>query len=649
MRTSFSIPEEYDLFFSPVPDSWHGGLYSGNGVTGVMCYADHTRELLCLQLGNAGYIDRRPEELRTGRVSYDSPRLLIGSLYLKAPGIRENSSLKLDLREAVVKGEINGKKFSLFTVREPSVIVVETELEYAFFEPEEAISPRYFICNDLPAGYKKNPPFLLKENSCTQMLLNGKSFTTAWKQEKNTLFIACDYGKRAEEILEKCTLDKVPFWKEAVRLSYRDFYEKSFLSIPDKALERFYYINLYKWHSATEKDNDFVLDLMGPWSKKTAWCAVWWNLNIQLTYQWLLTANRMEEMYPLVTMLADNLEQLRKNAKAEGGMAIGRASSYDCRSPVRNERGDLPWVCCILAEAFLHTENEKLFTLVKEILCGVLREYESLLYTSSDGVIHMKKTVPPEYGETQDAVFDLALLRKCIGYFLEFFKEDESKKEEISRYRFILENLVPYAADEDSYRMGKDLAFDHSHPHPNHLFMVYPMELPHDKTLAVKSIEKFLAMKEEHHGYSYTNTAGMFVRYGNGNKAEELLHTLLDWMKERHTENYMYHEYGSPVIETPFAFNSILQDMLLLSNREKIRLFPAVPDKWNEASFNKFHCVNNITVSAFYRKTAREIRIECTLSAEKDMQILLELPDKSFHKVSVEKGKETKLDFHLKK
>ena len=89
--------------------------------------------------------------------------------------------------------------------------------------------------------------------------------------------------------------------------------------------------------------------------------------------------------------------------------------------------------------------------------------------------------------------------------------------------------------------------------------------------------------------------------------------------------------------------------MLLLSNREKIRLFPAVPDKWNEASFNKFHCVNNITVSASFRKTAREIRIECTLSAEKDMQILLELPDKSFHKVSVEKGKETKLDFHLKK
>ena len=648
MVPSFVMPEEYDLVSSPVSGSWHGGLFSGNGRIGVMVYADPDRELLRLRLGNVEYIDRRPDKERTGRVSYDSPRLEIGSLYFKAPGIRKDSSLRLRLGKAEIQGRIGGKPFRLFTAREPSVIVAETDLEFAFFEPAEPVSPRYSVCRDMPSNYRKNPPPSVRKNSCTQKLLDGKSFTTCWKREKNFLFLACGFGKEGMLLLKKCSSSLVPAWRRKVSLSYRKFYGKSFLSVPDKALERFYFINLYKWHSAAVPENDFALDLMGPWPKESAWCAIWWNLNIQLTYQWLQTAGRPEEMRPLLKMLSGHLSQLEKNSGLRGGAGVGRASSYDCASPVKQEKGCLPWVCHILAEAFFHTGDKETLSLLKKLLPGVLKVYESLLYTGPDGTVHMGKTLSPEYGETQDAVFDLALFRKCVGYFLEFFRDDGKRHAEREKFRRILERLADYPEDrETGYRVGKDLAFTRSHPHANHLFMVYPLELPHKKSTALKSLRRFLAMKEEHHGFSYTSAAGMFVRYGNGNRAEKLLHTLLDWMKQRHTENFLYHENGNPVMETAFAFNGVLQDMLLLSDRERVRLFPALPGKWESASFTRFHCVNDITASASWNR--KDAFLSCTLlSPGKDIRAVLELPDGSVRKVHLSAGKEKHLRFELK-
>lgn len=642
----FSIPKEYNLTSSPLADSWFGGLYSGNGDIGVMLTADRERGLLRLRLGNVRYIDKRPEEMRTGRVSYDSSRLEIGSLYLVAPNIEKDSSLELDLMEGVIKGTISGTSFELFTAREPSLIVVKTTLPIASFEPAEAITPRYFVSHDMPKGYPRNPEPISGEDFCRQDLLNGKSFFTRWKKEKDTLFIACDFGEEPQKILEEAELAKVDLWRSEVKNSYQEFYRKSFLSIPDQELERFYFVNLYKWNSATRKENDFVLDLMGPWPKESGWCAVWWNLNIQLTYTWLQTAGRSEEMRPFIKMLSNNLSQLRKNSTQKDGYAIGRASSYDCRSPVKTEKGLLPWVCHILAKTYFYTGDKEILTLAKELIAGVLKEYEALLYPGEDGFIHMKPTLVPEYGETGDSNFDLALLKKMIGYFQEFFAGEKAKEGDLEKYQFILENLAEYSRDEvTGYRMGKDLPLTESHPHPSHLFMAYPLELPHNKELAIKGADHFLAMDEKHHGFSYTNTAGLFVRYGNGRRARDLLHTLLRWMRERNTTNYLYQEYGNPVIETPYGFNSILQDMLLLSSKEKIRLFPAIPPEWEKASFTNFHCEGDISVSASFDKKEGIIRGRFLTPEGKTVTVLL--PDGTRNMITLEAGKALELEFTL--
>lgn len=110
--------------------------------------------------------------------------------------------------------------------------------------------------------------------------------------------------------------------------------------------------------------------------------------------------------------------------------------------------------------------------------------------------------------------------------------------------------------------------------------------------------------------------------------------------------NTMYHEGGSPVIETPFAFNSVLQDMLLLNRGGTIRLFPAVPDDWNEASFRHFLCFGNIRIDASFNR--KEHSVQCRLLAPEDRQVKLELPDRSLLDLALKKGRETVLDLQLK-
>ena len=61
--------------------------------------------------------------------------------------------------------------------------------------------------------------------------------------------------------------------------------------------------------------------------------------------------------------------------------------------------------------------------------------------------------------------------------------------------------------------------------------------------------------------------------------------------------NTLYRESG-PVIETPLSGVQSIHDMLLQSWGGKIRVFPAVPDAWQEVAYANFLAEGAFTVSA---------------------------------------------------
>ena len=60
---------------------------------------------------------------------------------------------------------------------------------------------------------------------------------------------------------------------------WHDYYPSSFLTLNDPEKEAFYWIQMYKFASATRGDGP-IMDLMGPWYHKTFWPMVWGDLNV---------------------------------------------------------------------------------------------------------------------------------------------------------------------------------------------------------------------------------------------------------------------------------------------------------------------------------------------------------------------------------
>lgn len=80
---------------------------------------------------------------------------------------------------------------------------------------------------------------------------------------------------------------------------------------------------------------------------------------------------------------------------------------------------------------------------------------------------------------------------------------------------------------------------------------------------------------------------------GLGDEALAYLRSLMHLIKP----NTMYKEAG-PVIETPLAGAEAIHDMLLQSWGNIIRVFPAVPETWQEAVFHNLRAEGGFLVSA---------------------------------------------------
>jgi len=140
--------------------------------------------------------------------------------------------------------------------------------------------------------------------------------------------------------------------------------------------------------------------------------------------------------------------------------------------------------------------------------------------------------------------------------------------------------------------------FATSHRHYSHLFMIYPLHLldcskRKEYELMKKSIQHWVGFTGALQGYTYTGAAAMAAYMNDGEKALEYLNGLKAYL----CPNTMYSESG-PVIETPLSAAESIHYMLLQSWGNTIQVFPAVPDKWEDAEFHQLLAEGAFEVSA---------------------------------------------------
>ncbi len=616
-----------DLVWNCLPEGWGGSAFIGNGLVGATIDREN---------GAFGWTINRTD------VSHDASRYPIGRIQIETVGRVSGGQAQLHLWNAEAAGTLTTDRGEIqwrsFVPRSPDVLVIELESrgsEQASLQwvPADARPPRK-VHNKLPFTPEDlHPaPVIRRDGSditSVQEFIGGDAHaevihrsvpsgrslvyyvSIGWARSGTAGLHEARKSTRAAERMGLAHLNA------AHRRWWHTYYTKSFLSFPDARLESYYWIQMYKLGAAMRADGP-ILDLNGPWYHDTPWPAIWWNLNIQLTYSPLFRANRLDLSESLFRNLDRHRQALIENVPEwlhGRAAAIGRSSGPDlvskvdlanARSDAAHEMGDLPWTLFYYWEYYRYTMNDRL---VRDRVYPLLRlaigNYLAYLEKGSDAQYHLPPTESPELATVADANYDLALMRWGLQSLIATAERLHLHEPELPRWRDVLANLAPFPSDSlTGLWVGRDHPWNHSHRHYSHLLAIYPLGLITPDSAAGRSlIEHSLRTWERDQslfrGYSFTGAASMREMLGQGDSALSRLQAYLDFPKYMQP-NTFYAEAG-PVIETPLSAATTIQEMFLQDWGHALRVFPAVPKAWKEAAFADLRADGAFLVSGVRR------------------------------------------------
>lgn len=617
-----------DLVWETLPTDFDYGAFMGNGMLGTMIYKDGPNRLRW-EMGRSDVTEHRR----------DNARLPIGGLVLTTAGTIEDGTLHLDLWNAEVRGTVQTDKgsvtFRSFIHTEQMVLFID--LQTTRGEKEATFQWDARVCQDFRNAKRfKDPPNPSPVSemidglfTCTQPRFAGGQFTSAWKESP------CDKGRRviltiADSFPEDTSRDQaVRTVNEAKDADFAGllnthrgwwhaFYPKSVVSVPDPALESFYWIQFYKLACAS-RPHLVPVDLLGPWYRKTGWPRIWWNLNIETLYLPVYTGNRLELGESFTNFIDAKRRNFYRNAKEIWGFdecaTVPHTTDYEglrgdgsCAPDRYINPGDFTWA---LHNYYLHYRHCMDHSMVTDqsthafypLLRASINLYLRLLKPGADGRLHLPVLHSPEYGDDADNNYNLALLRWGCQTLIDLNDRYELEDPLVRTWRQTLHNLVDYPVDENGLRLGAEVSITKSHRHWSHILMVHPLHImtsdqPENRELLEKSVLHWLTVDNHKgiNGWSRAAAASLYATLGDGENAIKQIHGHMS-DKRFVRPNTMYIE-GSPVIECSIVLNRSLQDMLLQSWGNKIAVFPAIPSSWKETVFHDLRAEGAFLVSA---------------------------------------------------
>lgn len=438
------------------------------------------------------------------------------------------------------------------------------------------------------------------------------------------------------------------------KIWWAEYWQKSSISIPDKILEKGWYINNYLLASCSRK-NHFPMPLQGVWTADNGSLPPWkgdyhHDLNTQMSYTSYLKANRLEEGESFIDYLLDMADSGRRFAKSfynTNGLCLpsvmdieGHALGGWCQyalSPTNQL-----WLCQIMARYYYFTKDEKYLekiyaymTEVGKFLLGILEE--------KNGVYRLPLSTSPEIHDnsikawlTPNTNYDLALMRAFAEDMITLSKE-VGNDAAVTEWQNHLKKFEPLAVDENGVLMlDPNTSPFTSHRHHSHCMSIYPLKTleyttPENKRIidcTIKDLEKH--GRSAWVGYSLGWMAELYIAKGEAEKAQKMLQDFFNYTCtkngfhangdfKRKIEFSM--KYRLFTLEGNFIATDAVQDMLLYSEHGKIKLFPAVPNDWNDAEFNDFRAYGGLIISAKMKnKNISYLKIK----AEADCSFVLE-------------------------
>jgi alpha-L-fucosidase 2 len=437
---------------------------------------------------------------------------------------------------------------------------------------------------------------------------------------------------RCEEAIERgfdaLSQEHVRWWES--------YWDRTSVSVPNAAIERQWYLETYKFGSAARPDTP-PITLQGPWTADDMKIPPWkgdyhHDLNTQLSYWPAYSGNRLEGAAGYVRWLWDTRQTARAWTKRFfdlPGLNVPMTADLD-----QNQIGG--WhqythsatTAAWLAHHFwLQWRYSMDGQFLKERAYPWFQDAATFLEAvtaekGSDGKRTLPLTSSPEINDNRlDAWFpsitnyDLALIRWTFERTAEL-ADLLGEKQDANHWRSVLAEMPDLAIDPNSHKLlvAKDCPLAASHRHFSHLMAIHPLGTIRwengqaDQTIIEASLADLDRLgTKQWCGYSFSWLANLAARARDGEKAEQALEIFsrafclrngFHCNGDQTDKGYSDFRYRPFTLEGNFAAAAGLQEMLLQSYSGTIRVFPAIPATWRDASFKGMRSEGAFIVSA---------------------------------------------------
>jgi len=463
--------------------------------------------------------------------------------------------------------------------------------------------------------------------------VEGKQWQAAWSvasssEGKDPLAVA---RQRVEKVLQS------GFDKMAVphRRWWKDYWQKSSVCLPNKIIERQWFLEQYKFGAASRRGAPPV-HLQGPWIADDGKVPPWkgdyhHDLNTELSYWPCYSANHLEEGLSFLDWLWETRSYCfdwTKRFFGKPGLNVPGVADLN-NNPIG---GGCLWSHSATTGAwlahhfYLHWRYSADRRFLRDRAYPYLKDAATFVAAiteekDSDGKRTLPLSASPEIHENRmEACFptitnyDLALIRWLFGAAAEL-AGCLCLSEEAEHWRSVLSEMPDFACGDDGRLLvakGHPLPF--SHRHFSHLMAIHPLGLFRwdDGLQAQRTILAALAELDrtgtgEWCGYSFAWLVNLSARARNGEKAAraaEIFATAFCLRNSFHCngdqsgKGYSTFTYRPFTLEGNFACAAGIQEMLLQSHGGAITVFPAIPDEWKDLAFDTLRAEGAFLVSA---------------------------------------------------
>ncbi len=667
-----SFLEQHDLTYSSVIARWLDGIPMANGDIGAVLWGDGSPLKITLDKydvwelrRSAIYQDNRQysygvlRELVAKREFLEAAKLLSASRLTQPEYPKQTSlplprfeidlnggvksfSARLSLHDARASGQLESAggpiDWMAYIHSERNLVIIRLGGQGISEACDVALSMNDLAPETAAALEKWGYPAPLQERTRTsgsfwQAFPGDGGYAAVWRrlirESEEWIFLAIATHNDAAEprahatsIVESAAeSDQEELFREHAAF-WHDYWERSFVALPDSLVENFLYLELYKM-ACSSRPGKYAWRCAALWSPdgefpREAAGQMHTNLNAQEAYWPIFASNHLELGEPFYEFFCKHLPLLRKKCndfcEVEGiwvatAMIVdgtsNEAAGWTCQYPLSNG----PWIA---HHFWLHWLYSRDRTFLREqaypFMRACMQTYLNLLERWDDQRYHLPLSNSPEYGQSTgdawgaDTNIDLQLIRWLGHSLIEAVKILRIDDQDEERWKDVLANLAPYPQGPDGLHIYAGQPLEHSHRHFSHLLAIHPLgtlniEGPdEDRELIERSLEHLRQKGAgEWISESFPWASLIYARTGNRHLAWQLLQA---YLCREFAKGQNLHQWTN----ASFAGAAAVLEMLLQSWGGKIRVFPSIPDLWNDLYFRDLRAEGAFLVTAKMRE-----------------------------------------------